>query len=521
MKYIKKIIISNFKRYQRFELDLDSSMNLLVGDNEAGKSTILSAINLVLSGSRSKVESLRLENLFNADVINEFLNGDKDLGSLPNLFVEVYLNEQNNASLYGRNNSLEIDSDGLRLSCEPIQEFSNEINQLLQEDNPMFPFEFYSIKFSTFAGDPYSGYKKYMNHLFLDSTQINNDYAVREYVRTVYRSKVSLLEKNKHQNEYRRSKESFKNESLSELNNRLENYKFSMKAGSQTDFENDLTITEDNISIENKGKGRQCFIKAEFALSRNSGEESLDVLLMEEPENHLSHLNMKKLINRISLSEDKQVIIATHSSLISTRLDLRKSILLNSSSFLPVLLKDIPEETAKFFMKAPDNNILELILSKKVILVEGDAEFILFEALFNKVTSEKIEESDVHVLSVDGTSFKRYLDLTKKLGIKTAVVRDNDGNATLNCVENYSEYISDTTKIFYEEDNAKKTFEVCLYETNQEICEELFSAGRRTLSVQEYMLKNKTEVAFELLDKKSSEINVPGYVKDAIEWIRE
>ncbi|WP_417760564.1 AAA family ATPase, partial [Shewanella sp.] len=37
--------------------------NIVVGDNEAGKSTILTAIELVLSGSRSKVESLGVEAL--------------------------------------------------------------------------------------------------------------------------------------------------------------------------------------------------------------------------------------------------------------------------------------------------------------------------------------------------------------------------------------------------------------------------------------------------------------------------
>ena len=44
------------------------------------------------------------------------------------------------------------------------------------------------------------------------------------------------------------------------------------------------------------------------------------------------------------------------------------------------------------FIKAPDNNILEFILSKKVILVEGDAEYILAEALFKNSTepSQKI-----------------------------------------------------------------------------------------------------------------------------------
>jgi len=34
-------------------------------------------------------------------------------------------------------------------------------------------------------------------------------------------------------------------------------------------------------------------------------------------------------------------------------------------------------------------------------------------------------------------------------------------------------------------------------------------------------LKNKANVAFELLDKKSTEISTPDYIKAAIEWIRE
>lgn len=68
--------------------------------------------------------------------------------------------------------------------------------------------------------------------------------------------------------------------------------------------------------------------------------------------------------------------------MISSRLNLRNSILLNSNSNVPVHLKGIDEDTAKFFIKAPDNNILEFVLSKKVILVEGDAEFLLMESFF-------------------------------------------------------------------------------------------------------------------------------------------
>jgi hypothetical protein len=60
-----------------------------------------------------------------------------------------------------------------------------------------------------------------------------------------------------------------------------------------------------------------------------------------------------------------------------------------------------------------------------------------------------------------------------------------------------------------------------MYEDNKIICDTLFSAGRRTLSVQDYMLQNKADVAFEILEKKASEIGTPSYIKEAIEWIKK
>ncbi|MGK0426001.1 MAG: putative ATP-dependent endonuclease of OLD family [Ulvibacter sp.] len=61
-----------------------------------------------------------------------------------------------------------------------------------------------------------------------------------------------------------------------------------------------------------------------------------------------------------------------------------------------------------------------------MILVQGDAEFILRDEFYNKTNSSSRETDQVHLISVGGISFKRYLDLTKLLNIKTAVIRDND-----------------------------------------------------------------------------------------------
>ena len=380
MKTIKEVVLSNFRRFRKLELSFDDKLNILIGDNESGKSSVLLALDLVLSGSRSKVETIGLETLLNNEAVSTFLGGAKKLSDLPTLFVEIYLSNQTSADLNGKNNSKGIVCDGLRLTCEPIADYSEQISEVLKDEHHNFPFEYYAIKFATFSGEVYSGFKKHLKHLVIDSAQINNEYATREYTKSIYSTHASVLERNRNENLYRKSKTSFKNDVFADLNAKLETYKFAVRTDPKSNLETDLVITENDIPIESKGKGRQCFIKTEFALSKNKDEHNLDALLLEEPENHLSHTNMKRLIQRISESEKKQLIIATHNSLICARLDLRKALLLNSGSVKPISLKNLPEGTAKFFIKAPDNNILEFVMSRKVILVEGDAEFILLAA---------------------------------------------------------------------------------------------------------------------------------------------
>lgn len=105
-------------------------------------------------------------------------------------------------------------------------------------------------------------------------------------------------------------------------------------------------------------------------------------------------------------------------------------------------------------------------------------------------------------------------------GIKVAAIRDNDKDHAANCVANYSDHVSASIQVFADLDNSRHTFEVCMYKDNQAACEELFAAGRKTLSVEEYMLKNKTDAAFQLLEKKGSALVAPGYIQQAVTWIR-
>ncbi|ADU34873.1 ATP-dependent nuclease [Variovorax paradoxus] len=521
MPTIERLVLSNFKKFDNLELEFDPELNLLIGDNEAGKSSVLLALELVMSGSRSRVETIGLETLLNADAVRAFQAGPCTVGRLPELFVEVYLSADKKPGLNGKNNSKVLERDGLRMSFEPILDFSKDIAEALKEDPTNFPFEYYGVQFYTFGGEAYSSVKRHVRHLAIDSSRIDSEYAAREYTRSVFAMHVDVGNRSRLENAYRQSKGGFENAQLRELNDKLVDYKFGVRTSAKANLESDLVITEDEIPIESKGKGRQCFIKTEFALSKKGVKSGLDVLLLEEPENHLSHATMHQLIERIAQSVNKQLFIATHSSLISARLDLRKAILLGEQG-QQARLNKLPSDTAKFFMKAPDNNVLEFALSRKVILVEGDAEFILLDALYQKHSGSTLRKDGVHVISVGGTSFKRYLDLAKLLGVRTAVIRDNDGDYQKNCVDNYAEHMMPHAKVFADADYKQRTtFEICLYEDNKAVCDEVFRKPKRKLEPLAYMLANKADAAFDLLLAKEAELVAPGYMQEAIKWINE
>lgn len=79
MGTIRRLVLRNFKRFKALELEFDSELNILVGGNEAGKSSVLQALDIALSASRSKVEAIGIEALFNADCIAEFLLGSRKI----------------------------------------------------------------------------------------------------------------------------------------------------------------------------------------------------------------------------------------------------------------------------------------------------------------------------------------------------------------------------------------------------------------------------------------------------------
>ena len=300
MPTIESVVLHNFKRFEQLALPLDSERTLLVGDNESGKSSILLAIDLVLSASRSRVESLGLETLFNHTAVQRFLLGGKNYADLPTIEVELYLSEGANPDLNGKNNSKGIECDGLAMICKPADEFSTAIAEILGGREANFPFEYYEIGFRTFADRSYNAFMKFMRHLLIDSSRIDSEYASREYTRSVFDVNTEPATRYQLENQYRLSKEHFGANYLQGINGKLDLCKFALRTSTKANLSTDLVLTEQDIPIDARGKGRQCFVKTEFALRKNALNRGIDAVLLEEPENHLSHGHMKQLIERIA-----------------------------------------------------------------------------------------------------------------------------------------------------------------------------------------------------------------------------
>lgn len=520
MKTIQKIILHNFKRFRHVEIPCNETLNIFIGDNEAGKSTILQAIDVVSRGSSRRVEEIGLNRLINADVIQEFVNGVKDYNNLPEMYVELYFAETGERHLNGRVNSEQRVCDGIRMVCKPDDNYGDIIRNVLLAPDCAFPFEFYKVDFETFSGETYNGHTRKHGTLTIDNFNITNPYAASEYVRTLYYSQTTNEQRLQFKHTYHQAKEKFAADILREFHpSSDEASAFSIKDNSTDNLETAISLQYNGVPIENKGTGQLCFIKTELALRNVS--ESVDAILLEEPENHLSYGKMLQLIRQIQDTTNKQLFISTHSDMIATRLDLRKCTMLSCESQQPVQLKDISEDTARFFMKAPDNNMLQFVLSKKAILVEGDAEYILMDKFVQLISGQLLEQNGIAVIAVDGRCFKRYLEIARILGIQTAVVTDNDGDYDTNIVQNYEGYISGqfaNINIFAESNNNLYTFEACVYDTNKEVCDSLFSGALRSRTVLEYMKNNKSEVAYRLLSAEEP-ITVPQYIYNAIQWL--
>jgi putative ATP-dependent endonuclease of OLD family len=544
--HIEKIKIKNFKCFkEKFELILNENVNIIVGENEAGKSTIIEAINLTLSGwfKGRYIHNELNEYIFNKETIKEYILSllTETPLSPPSIKIEIFLSADAPSLFKGDQNSERTDSIGLSFNIEFDEKYLPEYQILIQSESiKSLPIEYYNFYWESFARDEritprlipikpalidssngrlQNGSDIYISRIikdFLDQKEIVDVSQAHRKMKDVFMQQDSIININR------------KIQTDSNISNKK--VELSVELSSKNSWENSLVTYLDEIPFHHIGKGEQCIIKTKLALSHKKTLES-NVLLIEEPENHLSHTKLNELIHDLKKgAEDKQIIVTTHSSFIANKLGLDSIILLNAQK--TITFKDLEDETFTYFKRLAGYDTLRLILSNKSILVEGDSDELIIQKAYSEKHDGKLPiEDGIDVISV-GTSFLRFLQIAEKINKPVTVITDTDWS--LEQLESkYKDYIGENKKpnILISYDSVMddgdftisgkpynyNTLEPKLLKANSiEKFNLIFNKEYTTVDeFHKYMKSHKTECALKIFDTEET-IIFPHFISDVI-----
>lgn len=502
--HIKKLIVKNFKKILTRTFEFNEKVNIIVGDNDSGKTTILEALDLVANNTyRGKsLNQVLSSDLFNETAVQEFLKGDFAVETLPEILIEMYLNDC--PEYRGKNNSLNQEADGVFIRICFDDELTSTYNTFIESGVVLdsIPTEFYKVEWFSFGWDQIKYLNRIIKGLLIDPTKLHPTYGKSQYLSNIINSSLTKPQQALLSLNYRQLKNTFgQQDQIKNLNENLDSTKLvteqslSIIADTTTgSIEAGLQLAVDDISFSHIGKGEQNKIQIKLALLNKGG--NVNFIMVEEPENHLSHTNLSKLVKFISENSNSQIFITTHSSYVLNKLSLNNLCLI-SNEYLR--LSDIDSDTAKTLQRLPGYDTLRIVLSKNIILVEGPSDELILKKMYFEKNNKLPEEDGIDIIVVRGIGFKHYLNIAKHVKTKVHVVKDNDGSYSQNIVNYSLQFDSDNIHFFSEKNDALKSLEPSLIEANSKDIATLDKFAEIALSKQAF---NQLKVLPDLISKK-------------------
>jgi predicted ATP-dependent endonuclease of OLD family len=445
---IESLRLINFKKFKDQTFDFNEDVNIFVGDNNAGKSTILEALEIVLNFQyRGRPFNSEFSpDLFNAETVSAFRASPKSPADLPILVIEAYM--KNVPDYRGANNSLKKDAQGVQIKVSFDPDFTDAYNDYLASGAAItsIPVEFYQVEWIDFAWNVIKPMTKQFRALYIDPTRIHPTFGKNQYISNVLSTALRKDEEYRLSLHYRETLQSFNNtDEVTTVNkdldsdNRITEKKLTIAANTMPAgaIQNGLQLEVNAVPFHMIGKGEQSKVQIKLALHNKS--KDIDLVMMEEPENHLSHVELSKLVQDIEDQRDgKQLFLTTHSSYVLNKLSIDKICLLHDTyKRLHLLDKGV----VKTLKRLPGYDTLRVALSKKVVLVEGPSDELILKKIYKDTHKERLPEQDgIDIIVVRGVGFKTFIAIGKEIGTAINVLRDNDGDYENNVVEARKDY---------------------------------------------------------------------------------
>lgn len=537
---IRELRVSGFRILKNFVWEPKEGLNILVGANSAGKSTVLDAIELVTRGSLRGQNARRslTPDWFNKGIVDAFfreLGGPLEDVNVPEIkIVAVFSEDRRLARITGANDPDKKlkDAPGIFITYAVppnlLPQFLEECRGIKNAGGPfVLPTDYYDCSWRIFQGDSIVRRPEGVSCTRIDTAPEPRSRAVDAYAKSYVGEELDDDKMRKVTSQFRRVSAQVDREILASITVNCSgrgDLGIQMDRSPRTDWTNSIVLHRGGLPLYALGSAEQTLTKCAVSLE-NANSES--ILLLEEPECHLSYSWLNDLVGVIAgaASEDRQIFVTTHSPFVLNRLGLDcLSIMAEGNS--PNRITSLSEDTVSYFKRLSGYDTLRIVLADRAVLVEGPTDELVFAWAFRKVRGKLPHEKGIDVIEC-GTSHKRLLELAAALekgGI--AALRDNDGDDPDYWAGLAERHLSNVRAFFCGALVEGKTIEPQMIEANKGKLQTLASIVRKrgdaTDKLEEFMTNNKTEWALRLLEADRSEsevLDIPSYILNAINFI--
>lgn len=451
--YLEQIKIKNFRIFNELDLTLNKGLNLLVGENNSGKTALIDAIRYVLGTNSSEQvyinetdfheekQNLSIQLKFvdvkkYAHIFCEHLTYEGSDGLEPCLYIQLtaqITNKERRGYPYIQTN---------------LKSGKNGDGLLLESELRNFLATTYLKPLRDAEAELSAGRRSRLSQILASSNDLNID----EILGIIKQANSDLLDNDTKIND---TANKIENEFLHQLI--FKEDKGNLRAlidvaGIKEVGKNEIekkrqlrAILESlNLSLSDDkrkhglGYNNLLFIATELLLweqDSKADEGDFPLLLIEEPEAHLHPQLQSKLLEFINEKTEKdnlQAILTTHSPNISSKIDPSKIIMIHKGKAFALR----PEETKlerddyRYLRKFLDVTKANLFFARGIIFVEGYAENILVPTIA-KLLGRPLEDYGVSIVNVGNKGgWKRFVKIFFRENgahpMKISVVEDLD-----------------------------------------------------------------------------------------------
>lgn len=463
--YLETLSLYNFRKFAEREdsspgltVHFNKNLNLIVGENDSGKTAIIDAIRYLLGSLSDDYEKITMEDFYcinkdefaksfiiegiftdlnekEAGIFLEWLSFDADNEYQLRVILKAERKTNENGKEYIDKKILagEVNCE-LRLNSQARDLLKTTYLKPLRDANSELKPGFRSRLVNILKAHPIfqSGESNELVQVMKEANTKIEKFFQKEYTKghSLIKDIENVLSDFYDNTDLKKSKA-----------------KFNVSKNDLTSILRRLSLNTEEINL---GLGNQnlLFIATEMLLLNNFLNESEsigpNITLIEEIEAHLHTQAQIRLIKFLESELEKnnyssQFILTTHSSNLVSSINPSNIIMVHNNFCYPMskAYTLLNENDYKFLERFLDATKCNLFFAKGIILVEGESEMLLIPALAELI-GLPLHKSGISVINVHGTSFERYIKLFSrsehwieelnypKLNIPISIVTDID-----------------------------------------------------------------------------------------------